>query len=123
MRVALQKQRDDLPASAGMLDGKLAAVTRAHAIPEPLVREACVPHRLPITSQAYRQGWNRLRAQTGAKFHTLFDAVSRAMPRSGFTLRRPLGGAYLDLLRLFLNHHRFLRSRPAECQSKSPRGS
>ncbi len=134
MRVALQKQRDDLPASAGMLDGKLAAVTGTHAIPEPLVCEACVPHRLPITSQAYWQGWNRLRAQTGAKFHTLFDAVSRAMPRSGslvenlnsrlrscFTLRRPLGGAYLDLLRLFLNHRRLLRSHPAKRQSKSPR--
>jgi hypothetical protein len=42
------------------------------------VREACVLHRLPSTSTTYWQGWNRLRAKLGDKFHKLFDAVSRA---------------------------------------------
>src|SRR3954464_5058039 len=66
------------------------------------------------------QGWNRLRAKLGGTFHAAFDAVSRAVaetPRSSslvetlnsrlrtyFTLRRHLGGAYLDLLQFFLNH-------------------
>jgi len=120
-----------------VLDDKLAAIARAHAVPERLVREACVLHRSPSTSPAYWQRWNRLRAQMGAKFHVLFDAVSHAMadtPRSSslvenlnsrlrayFTLRRHLGGSYLDLLRFFLNHRRFLRSRRAERQGKSPR--
>jgi hypothetical protein len=137
VRVVLRNQRDDLLAFAGVLDNKLAAIAQAHAVPEPVVREACVLHRLPSTSPEYWQGWNRLRAQTGAKFHALFDAVRRAMadtPRSSslvenlnsrlrtyFTLRRHLGGTYLDLLRFFLNHRRFLRSRHAERQGKSPR--
>ena len=137
VRVALQNQRDTLLAFAGVLDGKLAAIAHVHAIAEPLVREACLLHRLPSTSPAYWQGWNRLRAQIGAKFHALFAAVSRAMadtPRSSslvenlnsrlrsyFTLRRHLGGSYLDLLRFFLNHRRFMRSRRAERQGKSPR--
>ena len=137
VRVALQNQRDALLAFAGVLDGKLAAIAQTHAIAEPLVREACVLHRLPSTSPAYWQGWNRLRAQIGGKFHALFAAVSQAMadtPRTSslvenlnsrlrtyFTLRRHLGGAYLDLLRFFLNHRRFLRSRHAERQGKSPR--
>jgi len=137
VRVALQNQRDTLLAFAGVLDAKLADIAQAHAIAEPLVREACVLHRLPSTSSAYWQGWNRLRAETGCKFHTLFDAVSRAMaqtPRSSslvenlnsrlrtyFTLRRHLGGSYLDLLRFFLNHRRFMRSRCAERNGKSPR--
>jgi len=137
VRVALQNQRDALLAFAGVLDGKLAAIAQTHAVAESIVREACVLHRLPSTTSAYWQGWNRLRAQIGGKFHTLFDAVSRAMahtPRSSslvenlnsrlrpyFTLRRHLGGAYLDLLRFFLNHRRFLRSRRAERQGKSPR--
>ncbi len=137
VRVALQNQCDDLLAFAGVLDAKLADVARALAIAEPLVREACVLHRVPTTSPAYWQGWNQLRAQTGGKFHTLFDAVSRAMadtPRSSalvenlnsrlrpyFTLRRHLGGAYLDLLRFFLNHRRFMRSRHTARQGKSPR--
>ena len=137
VRVALQNQRDALLAFAGVLDGKLAAIAQTHAIAEPLVREACLLHRLPSTSPAYWQGWNRLRAQIGGKFHALFAAVSQAMtdtPRSSslvenlnsrlrtyFTLRRHLGSAYLDLLRFFLNHRRFLRSRHAERQGKSPR--
>ena len=137
LRVALQNQRDDLLAFAGVLDEKLAAIAQTHAIAEPLVREACVLHRLPSTSTAYWQGWNRLRAKMGGKFHTLFDAVSRAMaqtPRSSslvenlnsrlrtyFTLRRHLGNSYLDLLRFFLNHRRFMRSRCAERSGKSPR--
>src|SRR4051812_9338694 len=137
VRVALQNQRDDLLAFAGMLDAELAAIARAHAVSEPLVREACMLHRLPTTSPAYWQGWSGLRARMGSKFHVLFDAVRRAMasaPRSSslvenlnsrlrtyFTLRRHLGGSYLDLLRFFLNHRRFLRSRHAERQGKSPR--
>src|SRR3954452_14267621 len=137
VRVALQNQRDDLLAFAGVLDAELASIARAHAISEPLVREACMLHRLPATSPAYWQGWSGLRARMGGKFHVLFDAVRRAMadtPRSSslvenlnsplrtyFTLRRHLGGSYLDLLRFFLNHRRFLRSRHAERQGKSPR--
>jgi transposase-like protein len=137
VRVALQNQRDDLLAFAGVLDAELAGIARAHAISEPLVREACMLHRLPTTSPAYWQGWSGLRARMGGKFHVLFDAVRQAMagtPRSSslvenlnsrlrtyFTLRRHLGGSYLDLLRFFLNHRRFLRSRHAERQGKSPR--
>jgi len=137
VRVALQNQRDDLLAFAGVLDQKLADIAQAHAIAEPLVREACLLHRLPSTSPAYWQGWNRLRAKMKCKFHTLLDAVSRAMadtPRSSalvenlnsrlrpyFTLRRHLGNSYLDLLRFFLNHRRFMRSRRAERNGKSPR--
>ncbi len=139
VRVALQNQRDDLLAFAGVLDDKLAAIAQAHAIPESLVREACVLHRLPSNSPAFWQGWNRLRARMGGKFQTLFAAVSRAMadtPRSSslvenlnsrlrtyFTLRRHLGGSYLDLLRFFLNHHRFMRSRHAERQGKGSSGN
>ena len=137
VRVALLNQRDDLLAFAGLLDAELAAIARAHATAEPLVREACLLRRLPTTSPAYRQRWSGLRARMGGKFHLLFDAVRRAMadtPRSSslvenlnsrlrtyFTLRRHLGGSYLDLLRFFLNHRRFLRSRHAERRGKSPR--
>jgi len=92
VRVALQNQRDDLLAFAGALDAKLADIAHTHAIAEPLVREACVLHRLPSISPAYWQGWNRLRAQIGGKFHTLFAAVSQAMadtPRSSSLVENP----------------------------------
>jgi hypothetical protein len=137
VRVALQNQRDQLLAFAGQLDAKLAVIAHAHAVSEPLVREALMLHRVSTTSPAYWQGWNRLRAQLGAKFHALFAAVSRAMadtPRSSslvenlnsrlrtyFTLRRHVGDSYLELLRFFLNHRCFPRSRHAERRGKSPR--
>lgn len=44
VRVALQNQRDDLLAFAGVLDEKLVVIARAHEISESLVREACVLH-------------------------------------------------------------------------------
>ncbi len=113
VRVALQNQRDDLLAFAGVLDAKLADVVRAHSVPELLVREACVLHRLSTTSPVHWQGWSRLRAQVGGKFHALFDAVHRAMAdtlrssslvenlnsrlRIYFTLRRHLGGSLVHL--------------------------
>jgi hypothetical protein len=75
VRVALQNQRDDLLAFAGVLDGRLTAVARGHELSDLLVREACVLHRLPTTSTAYWQGWNQLRTKLGIKFHILFDAV------------------------------------------------
>jgi hypothetical protein len=137
VRIALQNQRDDLLAFAGVLDGKLTAVARTHELSDSLVREACILHRLPTTSAAYWQGWNQLRTKLGVKFHLLFDAVALVMaqtPRSSslvenlnsrlrnyFTLRRHLGGSYLDLLRFFLNHRRFMRSQRVERTGRSPR--
>ena len=101
------------------------------------MREACLLHRLPNTSTAYWQGWNRLRANIGDKFRAAFKAVSQAMAwtphssslvenlnsrlRNYFTLRRHLGTSYLDLLRFFLNYRRYMRSQLAERVGKSPR--
>ena len=135
--VALKNQRDDLLAFAGVLDAKLSAIAQAKDTPETLVREALVLHRLPRTSQAFWQGWGRLRAPLGRSFHAVFDAVQQAMAhtprcsslvenvnsrlRTYFTLRRHLGGSYLDLLQFFLNHRRFMRSRRVDRQGKSPR--
>jgi hypothetical protein len=72
----------------------------------------------------------------GQGFHALFAAVGQAMgetPRSSslvenlnsrlrnyFILRRHLGDSYLNLLQFFLNHRRFMRSRRAERNGKSP---
>jgi hypothetical protein len=43
--------------------------------------------------------------------------------RNYFTLRRHLGSPYLDLLRFFLNHRRFMRSQLAERASAKARGN
>jgi hypothetical protein len=137
VRVALQNQRDDLLAFAGVLDGKLARIVQVTGVPDDLVRAACLLHRKPTTSSADWQGWGRLRSRLGGQFHAVFAAVAQVMqhtPRSSslvenlnsrlrtyFMVRRHLGNPYLDLLRYFLNHRRFVRSRRAERKGKSPR--
>ncbi|CAE6808958.1 hypothetical protein R69888_05569 [Paraburkholderia haematera] len=45
VRVALQSQRDDLLAFAGVLDAKLAGIAQAAGVPDDLVRAACLLHR------------------------------------------------------------------------------
>ena len=73
----------------------------------------------------------------GHKCHDVFEAIMQAMAqtprcssevenlnsrlRNYFTLRRKLGGQYLELLKYFLNHRTFLRSRLPERVGKSPR--
>jgi hypothetical protein len=139
VRRALQHQRDDLLAFAGVLDEKLDTIARAAAVPDYLVRATCLLHRKPDTSGAFWQGWNRLHAVMGRKFYGVYAAVSQAMgntPRSSslvenlnsrlrscLTLRRHLNGskAYLGLLQFFFNHRRFMRSRCGERIGKSPR--
>ena len=137
VRIALQNQRNDLIAFAGVLDDKLQAIARTHELPMSVVRQACVLQRKPETSPTYWEGWCRLCAQMGHKCHAVFEAVLQAMKqtprcssmvenlnsrlRNYFTLRRQLGGEYLGLLQYFLNHRTFLRSRVADRAGKSPK--
>jgi hypothetical protein len=137
VRVALQNQRDNLAAFAGQLDTKFAGIAQAAGVPDDLVRAACVLHRKPTTSPAYWQLWGGLQSQLGGHFQAVFAAVAQVMqrtPRSSslvenlnsrlrnyFTLRCHLGTPHLDLLRFFLNHRGFVRSRRAERQGKNPR--
>jgi hypothetical protein len=137
VRIALQNQRDDLLAFAGVLDDKLQAIAQTHELPMLVVRQACVLQRKSDTSSAYWQGWCQLCSVMGAKCHAVFAAVLQAMAqtprcssmvenlnsrlRNYFTLRRQLGGEYLGLLQFFLNHRTFLRSRVAQREGKSPK--
>jgi len=100
VRVALQNQRDDLLAFAGVLDDKLAAIARTHAISEPLVRDACVLNRLPSTSPAYWQGWNRLRARGGQ----VPRPVRRRAPGHGGHAAQQLAGGEPQLAAAHLLH-------------------
>lgn len=54
-----------------------------------------------------------------ARASSVIENLNRRL-RTYFFLRRRLGPGYLDLLRFFLNHLRFLRSERAEREGKSP---
>ena len=137
LRTALHNQRDQLLAFAGVLDQKLADIAQCFELPLQAVRDVCLLHRKPNTSNAYWECWNQLHSQLSSKFHGVMTAVGKALeetPRASsmvenlnsrlrnyFFLRRSLGDDYLSLLNFFINHRRFLRSRVPKRVGKSPK--
>jgi hypothetical protein len=136
VRRALEGQRDNLLAFAAVLDERLADLAAQWQVPCHLVHQVCQLEGLDPNAPAYWQRECRLRHQLGKKFHPLRQAVGAVMddtPRASsvienlnsrlrnyFFLRREIGNDYLDLLRFFLNHRRFLRSERPERVGKSP---
>ena len=136
VRQKLENQRDDLLAFAAVLAEHFADIaTRLH-VPELLVQQVCELQGFDQTTPAYWQRHEVLHRKLGGKFHDLETAVIEAMaqtPRASshvenlnsrlrnyFFLRRHIGNDYLDLLRFFLNHRRFIRSRRPQRTGKSP---
>jgi hypothetical protein len=133
---ALRNQRDQLLAFAGALDGQLESLAREYEVPPARVRELLEVSTLDACDP---DTWVRdavLRGHLGSRYWALREAVSEVVSqtvrassvvenlnsrlRGYFFLRRHLGGAYLDLLRFFLNHRRFARSEHPQRVGKSP---
>jgi len=136
LRVLLQNQGASLLAFAEQLDKDLAAVAQAWGLGVATVREVL---RVQQMAEGDRRRWQReaaLRQQLGQRYHGLSAVVAAVAKqavrasslvenlnsrlRSYFFLRRQLGPDYLELLRFFLNHRRFIRSEHAERAGKSP---
>ncbi|MEO0378307.1 MAG: hypothetical protein AAF329_27665, partial [Cyanobacteria bacterium P01_A01_bin.17] len=79
LRKALHNQRDQLLAFAGVLDQKLAAVATRFELSLAVVRDVCLLHRKPPTSNAYWERWNQLHAQLSGKFHGVMEAVGNVL--------------------------------------------
>ena len=135
LRVALQRQRDDVLGFARVLNDKLATIAQRPSVPRYWVRQVCRLHRKKPTSTAFWQRWNELHARLGRGFVAFVADVRAAMddtprsssmvenlnsrPRRYFFRCRHLGAAYLSLLQFFLNHRVFMRSRRAERVGKT----
>jgi len=136
VRRALQRQREDLLAFAAVLEEQLASLAGQFQVPAVLVHQVCQLQALDPRGPVYWQHRGPLLAKLGAKFHPLEQAVRAAMDdvirasslvenlnsrlRNYFFLRRELGNGYLELLRFFLNHRPFQRSRRAQRVGHSP---
>lgn len=131
---ALRNQRDDLLAFAEELDLSLTALAAEHHVSVEMVRDV-LALLAPRTTKQW-QAEAALRRQLGERFHTLQTAVAtladqtvrassvveniNSRLRNYFFLRRHLSGDYLDLVRFYLNHHRFPRSDRPERVGRSP---
>jgi hypothetical protein len=132
----LAKQRDAALAFAQALDADLAALAREFHVPVALAREVLHVQALDPRQAARWQREGALRRRLGARCHLLHEAVAQlarhtvrassvvenlnSRLRAYFFLRRHLGADYLDLLRFYLNHRRFLRSERPERVGQSP---
>jgi len=136
VRRALEQQRDDLLAFAGVLEDRLTVLAGRLGVRPGAVQEVCQLEGLDPNGLAYWQAQGRLRGMLLDKFSAVQQAVRQVLadtPRASsivenlnsrlrgyFFLRRDLGQGYLDLLRFFLNHRRFPRSQCPQRVGKSP---
>ena len=136
VRIALERQRDNLLGFAKVLDNKFEEIAQRFQVPAYQVRAICLLQRKPKTSQAYWKSRDQLNRQLAWKFHAVLGAIINAMDethrssslvenlngrlRNYFFLCRNLGQGYLELLRFFLNHRVFMRSDQPERVGKTP---
>jgi hypothetical protein len=132
----LGTQQDALLAFVPELDADLHTLAAYAHVSVDVLRELLAVQELPLSSQHKWQRDAALRQRLGGRYHelsqltaTLRTGVVRASSvvenvnsrlRNYFFLRKEVGQGYLELLRFFLNHRRFLRSEHAERVGKSP---
>lgn len=136
VRTLLQNHTDELLAFAEQLDAELAALAARFEVSAALVREALAVQQMDEARATRWQREEQLWRQLGGKYAGLRAEVERAAGsvvrassvienynsrlRNYFFLRKEVAGGYLDLLRFFLNHRRFMRSEHASRVGKSP---
>jgi hypothetical protein len=136
VRTLLQNHSDELLAFAYELDACVAELARRFEVSAEVVREALAVQQMDESRAMRWQREGELWRQLGGKYAGLRVEVERVAAcvvrassvvenynsrlRNYFFLRKEVGGGYLDLLRFFLNHRRFMRSEHAQRVGKSP---
>jgi hypothetical protein len=133
---SLHKYKRELLAFVQEVDWDIGSLAAYARVPTEVVRELVAVQELPLASAARWQRQQGLRRQLGKGYAELSGLVEQlrggvvrassvvenvnSRLRGYFFLRREVGGGYLELLRFFLNHRRFLRSEHPERVGKSP---
>lgn len=136
VRKYLQINRDNLLAFVPLLEKGLKEIAARHQI---LLEEVIAIHQLATVSASCQKHWEQyagLYQRLGSKFYRAKEEVDQLLSsmvrassvvenlnsrlRNYFSLRRHLGKDYLEILRFFLNHRRFMRSEREERIGKSP---
>jgi len=132
----LEHHREVILGFGGEVEKAFAAVAQEQHVAATTVQALCQLEGLPLEDSRRAAHEADLQRELGPSFHPLQQAVQQALGqvvrassiienlnsrlRSYFFLRRELGPEYLELLRFFLNHHRFQRSRRNERTGRSP---
>jgi hypothetical protein len=136
VRRTLKNQRGDLLAFANILEKRFDKLADQMGIPVYLVHAVCELHKEDQTNLTYWEKRETLYNKLKGNFFKVYEAVNNILkdtPRASslvenlnsrlrnyFFLRRHIGNDYLELLRFFLNHRRFMRSDHPERKGLSP---
>lgn len=136
IRRTLHNQRDTLLAFVGTLEKRFAALAVQVDIPRYLIHAVYELQGRNQTHSAYWKQRHELQKKIGHKFFMIEQSVQEILadtPRASslvenlnsrlrnyFFLRRHIGNDYLELLRFFLNHRRFMRSEKMKRVGLSP---
>lgn len=134
VRKYLENHKDNLLEFVPEMEKLFAEVSVEFEVPLADVQRVAMLRGLPI--QERWEEYSILRNRLVSKFHVIemavaeiLDSIVRASSlvenlnsrlRNYFTLRRHLGNDYLEILRFFLNHRRFMRSDYRERVGQSP---
>lgn len=136
LRISLQNQRDTLLGFVCTLETHFADIAEQLDTPLYLIQAVCELQGLHQEESLYWIQRAELQKKLGHKFFVIHQAVQKILadtPRASslvenlnsrlrnyFFLRRHIGNDYLELLRFFLNHRRFIRSERPERVGLSP---
>ena len=132
----LKNQKDNLLMFSKKLDGYLKEISENYNVSLFIIQELLRLKTLKQTNPQYWKLESKLRNILKLQFSDIQEEIAKALSkiyrasspienlngrlRNYFNLRHQIGAPYLDLLRFFLNHHKFLRSRHPERVGKSP---
>jgi len=136
VRRLLENGRDDFLAFAQTLDSQLQALADCFGVDAEQAHALFEIQALPLDQPQRWQREGALRGSLGKCFAPLKEEITQLIDttvrassvvenlnsrlRNYFFLRKQIGPEYLDLLRFFLNHRRFIRSEHPERVGKSP---
>jgi hypothetical protein len=136
VRVALENQRDELLAFAEDIERQLVGISHQHQVPLEDVRSVFELGRFAPMDPLYWQKDSALWRRLGPLYPLVRKGVEEILEntvrassmvenlnsrvRCYFFLRHEVGPEYLELLRFFLNHRRYPRSRKDARAGKSP---
>ena len=137
VRIALENRREALLAFVERIEQGITQIAQKHQVSPQAVRALYELGAIPVEVPGRWQREDELRKQLGAAHfpvrqdlaefleHDIVRASSlvenlNSRLRTYFFLRRELGKDYLELLRFFLNHRPYLRSRKEARVGKSP---
>jgi hypothetical protein len=134
---SLENQKEELLLFVAELDRDITDLARHQGLPEEAVRKMADMQEAPETCGKHWRLQGELRSLLGERYQELWELVKELRKsvvrassvvenlnsrlRNYFFLRKEVGGGYLDLLRFFLNHRRFLRSEHQERAGHSPK--